>query len=123
MPDAPFSAAADDAPLDTRTLGRLKWRCRRGLVENDLFIARFFERHESRLTARQAQAMETLMDLSDNDLLDLLLARKEPEPGWAGADVVALIELMRADGAHRQATAPSLSSPSRFNQPIERKST
>ncbi|MFT4267086.1 MAG: succinate dehydrogenase assembly factor 2 [Xenophilus sp.] len=109
MPQALFSAA--DAPLDARALGRLKWRCRRGLLENDLFIARFFERHESRLTARQAQAMETLMDLSDNDLLDLLLGRKNPEPAWAGADVVALLGLMRTDGAQRQA-APSAPLPS-----------
>ncbi|MDN4589197.1 succinate dehydrogenase assembly factor 2 [Xenophilus aerolatus] len=94
--------------LDPREVGKLKWRCRRGLLENDLFIARFFERHESRLTVGQAQAMETLMDLSDNDLLDLLLQRKEPEPAWAGAEVVALIGLMRAEGAH----SPSAASPS-----------
>ena len=74
---------------------RLRWRARRGLLENDLFIARFFEQHESRLTVRQAKAMETLMDLSDHDLLDLLLQRKEPEPAWAGADVVDLLRLMR----------------------------
>ena len=62
-----------DQPIDERALSKLKWRCRRGLLENDLFIERFFERHEARLTARQAQAWTTLMDLSDNDLLDLLL--------------------------------------------------
>ena len=39
------------------------------------------------------------MDLSDNDLLDLLLRRKEPEPAWAGAGVVELLQLMRTDGA------------------------
>jgi antitoxin CptB len=89
-------AAADlDQPLDERALSKLKWRTRRGLLENDLFIARFFEQHESRLTVRQAKAMETLMDLSDHDLLDLFLQRKEPEPAWAGADVVDLLRLMR----------------------------
>ena len=84
-----------DQPLDVRALSKLKWRTRRGLLENDLFIARFFEQHESHLTVRQAKAMETLMDLSDHDLLDLLLQRKEPEPAWAGADVVDLLRLMR----------------------------
>jgi antitoxin CptB len=48
-----------------------------------------------------------LMDLSDNDLLDLLLRRKEPEPEWAGAEVVALLQLMRTDGAQRPAISPS----------------
>lgn len=88
-----------DQPISERALSKLKWGCRRGLLENDLFIARFFDRHEESLTRGQAQALETLMDLSDNDLLDLLLRRKEPEPAWAGAGVIALLQLMRTDGA------------------------
>jgi antitoxin CptB len=65
-------------PLDARSLSRLKWRCRRGLLENDLFIERFFSRHEETITRRQAAGLQALMDLPDNDLLDLLLRRKEP---------------------------------------------
>ncbi|RZL88111.1 MAG: succinate dehydrogenase assembly factor 2 [Variovorax sp.] len=84
-----------DQPLGAPALSKLKWRCRRGLLENDLFIARFFERHESRLTVGQAQAMETLMDLSDPDLLDLLLKRKEPEPALVGSGVIDLLRLLR----------------------------
>ena len=85
-----------DTPLGERRLSKLKWRCRRGLLENDLFIARFFERHESGMTERQAQAMETLMDLSDHDLMDLFMRRTEPDPVWADADVVDLLRLLRA---------------------------
>ena len=67
----------DPSPLiGERSLSRLRWSCRRGLLENDLFIERFFKRFESSLTVRQAHALSTLMDLSDNDLLDLHLARK-----------------------------------------------
>ena len=62
--------------LDERGLSRLKWRCRRGLLENDLFIERFFRRFESSLTVKQSQGLSALMELSDNDLLDLHLARK-----------------------------------------------
>ena len=65
--------------LDERRLSRLKWRCRRGLLENDLFIERFFRDFEGRITVRQAQGLDDLMALSDNDLLDLLLQRKQPE--------------------------------------------
>ncbi|RZL44633.1 MAG: succinate dehydrogenase assembly factor 2 [Variovorax sp.] len=89
---------ATDHPDDligVRALSKLRWRCRRGLLENDLFIARFFDRHESRLTLGQAQALETLMDLADNDLLDLLLRRKEPDAEIATAPVIALLQLMR----------------------------
>ena len=64
-------------PLGERALSKLRWRSRRGLLENDLFIERFFERHESRLTVGHARGLYALMDLSDNDLLDLLLRRKE----------------------------------------------
>ncbi len=68
--------AADHALLDERSLSKLRWRCRRGLLENDLLIERFFQRHETQLNVRQARGMNDLMDLSDNDLLDLLLRRK-----------------------------------------------
>ena len=67
-----------DALLDERGLSKLKWRCRRGLLENDLLIEKFFLRYEPTLSVRQAQGLNDLMDLSDNDLLDLLLKRKEP---------------------------------------------
>lgn len=62
--------------LDERGLSRLKWRCRRGLLENDIFIERFFRRFESVLTVKQSQGLSALMELGDNDLLDLHLARK-----------------------------------------------
>jgi antitoxin CptB len=62
--------------IDERSLSKLKWRCRRGLLENDLFIERFFRQFESTLTMRQAGGLNALMDLSDNDLLDLHLGRK-----------------------------------------------
>ena len=84
-----------DQPLGERALSKLRWRCRRGLLENDLFIARFFDRHAESLTIRQANAMDALMDLSDHDLMDLLLKRKEPDPAVGGADVVQLLRLMR----------------------------
>ncbi len=70
------TAALLDDRIDARELSRLKWRCRRGLLENDLFIARFFEKYAQTLTVKQAQALNALMSLSDSDLLDLNLARK-----------------------------------------------
>jgi antitoxin CptB len=62
--------------IDARALSKLQWRCRRGLLENDLCIARFFERFSPYLTDADAQALGLLMDLGDNDLLDLNLGRK-----------------------------------------------
>ncbi|HEX6018804.1 MAG TPA: succinate dehydrogenase assembly factor 2 [Burkholderiaceae bacterium] len=67
-----------EAMLDVVALNRLRWRCRRGLLENDILIERFFARHGSGLTQRQADGLAALMELPDNDLLDLLLGRSEP---------------------------------------------
>ena len=92
------SLASQDrhAPLSERSLSKLRWRCRRGLLENDLFIERFFARHESRLTVGQARSMYALMDLSDNDLMDLLLRRKELQPEIGTDEVREVLDLLRA---------------------------
>jgi len=50
--------------LDERSLSKLKWRCRRGLLENDLVIERFFRHHEETITTRQAEGLNALMDLA-----------------------------------------------------------
>ena len=71
-----------NAPLGERALSKLRWRCRRGLLENDLFIERFFNRYATHITVGQARGMYILMDLSDNDLMDLFMKRKP-----LGADI------------------------------------
>ena len=84
-----------DTLLDLRGLSKLRWRCRRGLLENDLFIERFFNRYAAGLTVRQGALLEELMQLADNDLLDLLLRRKEPEGEIDRSDVKEMLELLR----------------------------
>jgi antitoxin CptB len=92
-----MQAIAADAPLSAAALSKLRWRCRRGLLENDLFIERFFARHAASLTVAQAVGMEALMDLSDNDLLDLLLARREPDASLAlRPEALPVLALLRA---------------------------
>jgi antitoxin CptB len=86
----------NDQRLGERDLSKLRWRCRRGLLENDLFIERFFRRHEETLTTRQAAGLLTLMDLPDNDLLDLLLARREPAGELDLPEVREVLTLLRS---------------------------
>ena len=81
--------------LDARALSKLHWRSRRGLLENDLFIQKFFERHESRLTVGHARGMYELMDLSDNDLLDLLLERKQLPEKPLTEEAVEVLRMLR----------------------------
>lgn len=73
----PLHAGEDlDAPVSPAALSKLKWRTRRGMLENDLFIQRFFTKYEQQLTVRHANGLNALMDLSDNELMDLHLGRK-----------------------------------------------
>ena len=84
-----------EALLDNRGLSKLRWRCRRGLLENDLLIERFFDKYASGLAVRQAEALGELMDLADNDLLDLLLRRRDPQGALARPDVREVLEMLR----------------------------
>ncbi len=76
-------------------MSKLIWRCRRGLLENDLFLQRFFSTFGQSITVKQAQALLALMDLADNDLLDLLLRRKEPDAELASVDVLNVLSQLR----------------------------
>ena len=87
-----------EALIDERGLSKLQWRCRRGLLENDLFIERFFRRYSDTLTVRHADALAELMDLSDNDLLDVHLARKtlsQVDAALDRADVHEVLKMLR----------------------------
>jgi antitoxin CptB len=58
---------------------RLRWRARRGLLENDLVLTRFLDRHEASLTDADVLGLHHLLDQTDNELLDLILGRVEPD--------------------------------------------
>ena len=81
--------------LDERERDLLRWRSRRGLVENDLFIEQFFATYATQLTRRHAAGLSALMDLADNDLMDLFLRRKEPEGKLDTQEVREVLEMVR----------------------------
>ena len=89
MVDEELDALPADTPLSAAALSKLRWRSRRGLLENDLFIERFFNRHADALTVGQARGMYALMVLADNDLLDMLLNR--PAKPLSSTDPEALV--------------------------------
>ena len=63
--------------LGNAELYRLKSDARRGLLENDLILQRFFERYGSQLSVEDANVLSQLLALDDNDLMDLLIGRKD----------------------------------------------
>jgi len=59
-------------------LRRLRWRSRRGLLENDLLIGRFLDQHGQGLNTSDADALARLLELPDTELLGLLLGHRQP---------------------------------------------
>jgi antitoxin CptB len=80
---------------DPANRARLRWRARRGLLENDLILTRFLDAHEAQLSDQEVDAFSRLLDLSDNALMDLLLARSEPGPDVDLPQVHALLARLR----------------------------
>ncbi len=74
---------------------RLRWRARRGLLENDLIITRFLDRYETQLTATDVSALSLLFEMDDNDLLDVLLARTELWGAYDTPDLRRFVGQMR----------------------------
>jgi antitoxin CptB len=61
-------------------LRRLRWRCRRGLLENDLMLTRFLDQEERRLDDKALRDLNELLAFDDHTLWDLLSGRAEPDP-------------------------------------------
>ena len=80
---------------DPANRARLRWRARRGLLENDLILTRFLDAHETSLSDDDVDALTRLLDLSDNQLMDLILARTELDGELDLPQVHALLARLR----------------------------
>ena len=78
--------------MDDRAIERLKWKSRRGLLELDIVFDRFWKGAGARMNAGEAAALERLLALPDNDLLDLVMRRAET----ADAGIRGMVEQLRA---------------------------
>jgi antitoxin CptB len=75
-----------------KEIERVRWRCRRGLLELDIVLGRFVERHYAELDVAQKAAFDALLDMPDTLLWDMVAGRREAEQG----DQQALLEKIRA---------------------------
>jgi antitoxin CptB len=65
--------------MDRVARDRLKWKCRRGLLELDLVLEKYLRQHP------EDPELEALLDLPDNDLWDIVSGRSERyDGGFAG---------------------------------------
>lgn len=60
-----------------KELERARWRCRRGLLELDIVLLSFMDKHYSQLNAVELQQFEELLSMSDNELWDLIAGKKK----------------------------------------------
>jgi len=71
-------------------INRLRWRCRRGRLENELVLERFLHSHGAQLEGEQLRAFENLLDYSDDELWSLMSGLRECSDS-ALSDVVRLL--------------------------------
>jgi succinate dehydrogenase flavin-adding protein (antitoxin of CptAB toxin-antitoxin module) len=64
--------------MNATELNRLRWRCRRGMLENDLILARYLDARGEAISAAEVSALDRLLDLPDGELWDLIAGRTEP---------------------------------------------
>ena len=58
--------------LEPAAVRRARWRCRRGMLELDLVLGRFVERHYAALDCAQRAAFDALLDMTDVALWDMI---------------------------------------------------
>ena len=72
-------------------MNRLRWRCRRGLLENDLVLERFLKEYGEQLEGERLSAFQALLDYADEDLWGLVSGRSECRDPALG-EVVRLLQ-------------------------------
>lgn len=70
---------------------RLQWQCRRGLLELDILLGRFLDRHYAELSATDRAAFVELVELQDLDLWHMVTSDAMP----ADADRAHVLGLLR----------------------------
>ena len=73
--------------MDELAHSRLKWKCRRGLLELDLVLHDFVEK---RFQEKDLHALNDLLDLEDNDLWDIVSGRSDRYDARHGGIVARL---------------------------------
>jgi antitoxin CptB len=79
--------------IDPAVMSRIRWRCRRGLLELDIVLGRFIE-HYTKLNEQQKIVFDTLLDMPDTKLWDMISGKVAAEQ----EDQEALIILINNTG-------------------------
>ena len=73
--------------MDRIAQSRLQWKCRRGLLELDLVLQGYFEKH---FEEKDVSTLNELLDLPDNELWDIVSGRRDDYDARFGGIVARL---------------------------------
>lgn len=76
-------------------LARLRWKCRRGMLELDLLLRDFLDHGYAQLDDDATQRFDALLDYPDAVLLEWMMGRMQP----ADKDVAKLVEQIRSSAS------------------------
>jgi succinate dehydrogenase flavin-adding protein (antitoxin of CptAB toxin-antitoxin module) len=71
---------------------RIAWRCRRGLLELDIWLGGFWAAHRATLHPNETAALEQLLMLSDMEIADRLQGRT---PVTDDAGLAAIVQRLQ----------------------------
>jgi antitoxin CptB len=83
-----------------RTRERIRWHCRRGLLELDLVLKAFLETHFDNLDEAGLDAFGHLLTRPDPELLDLVMGREETTNARE-REIVALLRAESCNALHQ----------------------
>jgi antitoxin CptB len=69
----------------------MTWRCRRGLLELDIWLGGFWAAHRATLQPHETAALERLLSLSDMEIVDRLQGRSPA----GDAELEALVQRLQ----------------------------
>ena len=78
--------------MKAQELGKLRWRCRRGMKELDVLLARYVDERFRNASGPEQDAFRRLLDAQDTDLYAYCLGSERPPREFA-----ALIERITAN--------------------------
>lgn len=70
---------------------RVRWHCRRGMLELDVLLFKFFDQHYDQLNLQERETFEKLLECTDQDLFGWLVKQENP----ADASLQQMVERIR----------------------------
>jgi antitoxin CptB len=77
--------------IDSRRKAKIKWQCRRGMLELDLILVYFVDKALENLTEQQLSAFELLLNAPDPVLYSWLMGSDHP----TDTESLAIVELIK----------------------------